>query len=515
MASEIRAALENELGKTRPFISNVALQSIWNKDSRLERFMDSAFGVVESRKIRIVREQLLKTLSLLVYIEPRESGRWWRTVKSVWIDNLGDSAHMDQWLAAHTTERLKQWLQCTEWTNRFLQSRDIFTAIVVSEGMTYDLRERPGRAPYMEKSRILGEGRNGNVIEREILPGHLLLFKNGQFREVKKKACVAVKKLRISSKNHEIGMLEQIRDITLNNQDNIATHLAVLYNQDRQSVDVLYPVADGGDLNGLIENTSLLQAKSMTAFIDQMINLASALKFLHRECFHSQACCHMDLKPKNVLVFGLHDIPSSVGHWKLADFGASRILALRSQSSQRPGASPHDYTYTVNTKPQVQFGRYQAPEIERNEETGAGRGSDIWSLGCIFVDVLASKLGVLSQLKSATYYDNNGDPYKNGCFYCTYTILPFNISWGSGYCLKEGVREWIENEFYISRHGVNRHDKIVLRNLSQLLQLMLNVDKIKRPGADKVYKGFKSLATISNPSDESYSTSSQRLRYRR
>ncbi|KAF8424186.1 kinase-like domain-containing protein [Tirmania nivea] len=79
--------------------------------------------------------------------------------------------------------------------------------------------------------------------------------------------------------------------------------------------------------------------------------------------------CHHDLKPENILVHGKKLI--------LADFGISRL------KSSEPGQ---------NTKTSVKRGNddYVAPEcyqviINRQK---VGRKSDIWSLGCIFLELL-------------------------------------------------------------------------------------------------------------------------------
>lgn len=121
-------------------------------------------------------------------------------------------------------------------------------------------------------------------------------------------------------------------------------------------------------------------------------NLAGALAWLHEgmQILETDiACCHMDLKPDNILIFP--DSTSPVGRWKIADFELSTIRTPKEVPTCSPTCSPTDHITTIVTRPVRQAGPYVAPEI-CEQKPGVGRTSDIWSFGCILVDIIASQL---------------------------------------------------------------------------------------------------------------------------
>lgn len=96
---------------------------------------------------------------------------------------------------------------------------------------------------------------------------------------------------------------------------------------------------------------------------DSILSILSALAYLHRVIDHTFAS-HHDLKPKNILLFGKV--------WKICDFGKSHIRTLEEGSQT---STKHLGTL-----------RYQPPEYD-NPNIKHGRAFDIWSMGCIIVDL--------------------------------------------------------------------------------------------------------------------------------
>ena len=102
--------------------------------------------------------------------------------------------------------------------------------------------------------------------------------------------------------------------------------------------------------------------------------LATALSYLH-----DRGVKHRDIKPKNVLVYNASVL--------LADFGISR-----------------DFLDTTSG-PTTATQRYCSPEVANNE--GRNASTDVWSLGCVFLEMqLALQLKDLIWVKA--YYEAHG-----------------------------------------------------------------------------------------------------------
>jgi serine/threonine protein kinase len=91
--------------------------------------------------------------------------------------------------------------------------------------------------------------------------------------------------------------------------------------------------------------------------------LCAAVSYLH-----SQKCRHKDLKPGNILVKG--DVVL------ISDFGTSRNWSDRSKGTTTGESGP----FTPG---------YAAPEVVAWE--ARNESSDIWSLGCVFLDIVVGR----------------------------------------------------------------------------------------------------------------------------
>jgi serine/threonine protein kinase len=137
------------------------------------------------------------------------------------------------------------------------------------------------------------------------------------------------------------------------------------YTSGREVGMILTPLADGGDLAHYLqdisdsgENPSFDQHKILQAAFGC---LSSGLEFIHEQTIR-----HKDIKPQNILVHR--------GLVLYTDFG----LAL--------DASLLDGTTTTG-KPDAFTRRYCAPEVA--DWNNRNRKSDIFSLGCVFLEILA------------------------------------------------------------------------------------------------------------------------------
>jgi serine/threonine protein kinase len=127
--------------------------------------------------------------------------------------------------------------------------------------------------------------------------------------------------------------------------------------------NLLLEYASGGDLHDLMEKSGGKLQEGDVQKYTRMI-----LKGLH--CIHERGYVHCDLKPENILVFYS---PNGASYVKITDFGLSKI--------------PGDKNELI-TRKSVFRGTpiYMSPEsVVVGEIQG---GLDIWSLGCIVVEMI-------------------------------------------------------------------------------------------------------------------------------
>ena len=97
----------------------------------------------------------------------------------------------------------------------------------------------------------------------------------------------------------------------------------------------------------------------------------SGLAFLHREK-DGTITAHHDLKPQNILLFGQE--------LKIADFGRSHLRPL-AKGSETEGASGLG-TYNYHPPEYWKENGYRAVEVKH------GRAFDVWSMGCILIEIV-------------------------------------------------------------------------------------------------------------------------------
>ncbi|CAD6564933.1 MAG: hypothetical protein ASARMPREDX12_004508 [Alectoria sarmentosa] len=110
-------------------------------------------------------------------------------------------------------------------------------------------------------------------------------------------------------------------------------------------------------------------------------------------------CIHHDLKPDNILVV-LEARGSSVGKWKITDFGLSQFKRSKANGAHG-GHDAFEHAPSVRntlipssmTSPKRNPGPFVAPETEKQGQKAVGRESDIWSLGCIWILVMSFMIG--------------------------------------------------------------------------------------------------------------------------
>ncbi|KAG8912357.1 hypothetical protein FRC01_005138 [Tulasnella sp. 417] len=122
--------------------------------------------------------------------------------------------------------------------------------------------------------------------------------------------------------------------------------------------------ASSGSLHGYISNMPKWQNTRTRLAID----IARGIEYLHN---HSPPIRHGDIKPENILINGNDEAV-------LTDFGLSS--AVQSDPSGPPGSEGVQGTL-----------RYMSPELLLEEDPALTLESDIWALGCLFLEIMTDQ----------------------------------------------------------------------------------------------------------------------------
>jgi serine/threonine protein kinase len=271
-----------------------------------------------------------------------------------------------------------------------------------------------------------------------------------------RKTMRCTRKWSISDALQEVCHLQNLRHFHI-------IQLVGTYLQGRNFSILMYPVADC-DLGTFLEDTAdmndivTVELETRKKFLASSLGcLLSAIQFVHENTTK-----HMDIKPQNILVRKTSDSvdPSypirQPRHWRvyLADFGLSRSFAAQDHS-QTDG-------------PTSRTPKYCAPEVYQYESRG--RSSDIFSLGCVFAEIL-------------TTYDGF-HPQEFADFRCG------DDSDESFHKNLDRVTEWVQKKLRIS---------YLLR--TRVLLPMLSLDPKERPTASILWQHLLTTDVQSIPID--------------
>jgi serine/threonine protein kinase len=199
-------------------------------------------------------------------------------------------------------------------------------------------------APKWRKGCKIGAGAHGCVYKAQNLTnGHLFVVK-----ETKMEDTVYLEKLRRE--------LDICKDLC---HPHIVRTLGHEYVEQHLYIHLEY--VPGGSLRSILSEFGPLDHDIMP------IAMRGLLKGLHYLHSRSPPVVHRDIKSPNVLV-------GQDFCMKLADFGCSKC---------------DDSTESFTTIGSV---LWMAPEVMRGKSGGHGRKADIWSIGCVFIEMATAKL---------------------------------------------------------------------------------------------------------------------------
>jgi serine/threonine protein kinase len=178
---------------------------------------------------------------------------------------------------------------------------------------------------------------------------------------------------------------------------NITTHLAS-WNQNGICY-MLFRCADCNLRTYMSQKSPAWTKSNLLALLSQMRGLADGLRHIHNlgpsnlepdrvnekakqgERHPSQSCFHHDLKPGNILVTTNPDTEHLL--FSISDFGSAKIGQILSGSIQ-----PSPFTKNLSPGDAV----YGAPDAVLEGKTS--RPYDLWSMGCIFLELLTWIVGL-------------------------------------------------------------------------------------------------------------------------
>ncbi|KAI0107833.1 kinase-like protein [Nemania sp. FL0031] len=174
----------------------------------------------------------------------------------------------------------------------------------------------------------------------------------------------------------------------------------------------ILPWADGGNLSDVWKKyPNALPTRNRKVFmwaVRQMLGLVDALFALH-----NVNCRHGDLKPDNILHFQAAVGPSPEhipdGKLVITDVGVSRVHHQATELRVDP-------TNTKATTP-----CYEAPEAEFSKGAPRGRRYDMWSVGCVFMELVIWLLygeKAINKFRELRILDDGRFPTRGAYYKC-------------------------------------------------------------------------------------------------
>jgi mitogen-activated protein kinase kinase kinase len=210
------------------------------------------------------------------------------------------------------------------------------------------------------KGSLIGRGTFGDVyLGLNPISGELMAVKQVEL-PVENSATEERKKFMVEALRREIELLRELE------HENIVQYLGSQTDESYFSIFLEY--VPGGSVAGLLASYGAFQEPLVKSFVRQILK---GLNYLHHKDI-----VHRDIKGANVLV-------DNKGGVKITDFGISKKLE---ENIMIQGSPQSQQTNTAAHRPSLQGSIYwMAPEVVK--QTHYTRKADIWSLGCMVVEM--------------------------------------------------------------------------------------------------------------------------------
>lgn len=205
---------------------------------------------------------------------------------------------------------------------------------------------------------LIGQGSFGSVyLALHAVTGELMAVKQVEVPSAHSNSTLDKRKeSMLAALKHEIDLLRDLQ------HENIVQYLGS--NSDDQHFNIFLEYVPGGSVAAMLNSYGQLQEPLIRNFVRQIL---AGLSYLH-----GRDIIHRDIKGANVLV-------DNKGNIKISDFGISkRVEASALLQPQKNGGHMH--------RPSLQGSVFwMAPEVVK--QTSYTRKADIWSLGCLIVEM--------------------------------------------------------------------------------------------------------------------------------
>ncbi|KAF1816959.1 hypothetical protein P152DRAFT_445123 [Eremomyces bilateralis CBS 781.70] len=210
---------------------------------------------------------------------------------------------------------------------------------------------------------------------------------------------MAVKEIRLQDPQLIPNIVGQIRDemsvLQVLDHPNIVSYYGIEPHRDKVYIFMEY--CNGGSVSALLEHGRIEDENIIQVYALQMLE---GLAYLHE-----RRVVHRDIKPENILF-------DQDGIIKFVDFGTAKVIARHSttfiyqrepqhaqSSTHQQNVSPSDLSGIRNPGPPI-HGRqnsmtgtpmYMSPEVIKGNTEGRLGAVDIWSLGCVILEMVTGR----------------------------------------------------------------------------------------------------------------------------
>ncbi|KAJ0121602.1 hypothetical protein J7T55_008768 [Diaporthe amygdali] len=208
-----------------------------------------------------------------------------------------------------------------------------------------------------QQGHFVGGGTFGNVYAAMNLDtGHLMAVKEIRLQDPKLIPTIA------TQIKDEMRVLESV------DHPNVVSYYGIEVHRDR--VYIFMEFCSGGSLANLLEHGRIE---------DEQVIMVYALQLLEGLAYlHEIKIAHRDIKPENVLL-------DHNGIIKYVDFGAAKVIARQGRTLMQ------DMSATKPNKSMTGTPMYMSPEVIKGENPGHFGAVDVWSLGCVILEMATGR----------------------------------------------------------------------------------------------------------------------------